>query len=83
MFNPSDIKEHMQVVSSDGNVVGMVDKLEGGTHCIKLARDQDQQVHHWIPIAWVKKVDSKGVHVSQNADTVRAEWASNPPVMAA
>jgi len=83
LFKPSDIKQHMHILSSEGSVVGMVDKLEGGTHDIKLARDQEMQVHHWIPIAWVKKVASKGAHVSQDAETVRGEWAGNPPVMAA
>jgi hypothetical protein len=79
MINQGDIKEHMNVIGQDGIVIGMVDKLEGGTQTIKLARDMDEHVHHWIPLGWVKKVDAKGVHITKDALTTQASWQSSPP----
>ena len=37
MFNKGDIKEHMEVLGSDGQHVGTVDHLEGSNQ-IKLTR---------------------------------------------
>ncbi len=79
MVKQADIKEHMQVLGLDGNVVGIVDRLEGGTQSIKLERDLDEHVHHWIPLASVKRVDAKGVHVKTDAQTAQATWQSSPP----
>ena len=80
MVNQADIKEHMQVIGTDGIVVGIVDRLEGGTYSIKLARDLDEHVHHWIALASIKRVDAKGVHLKTDAHTAQATWQSSPPV---
>lgn len=82
MFTSSDIKEHMQITGKDGIAIGLVDCLEGGTQSIKVTRDQGEHVHHWIPLAWVKKVDAKGVHVNKDAAEVLASWKASPPAMA-
>lgn len=80
MFNPSDIKQHMDVIAKDGAVIGVVDHLEGGTQSIKLTRDLKLHVHHWISLEWVKKVDAKGVHLSKDGDAARESLQSSPPV---
>ena len=82
MFTQSDIKEHMRVIADDGVVIGLVDQLEGGTQTVKLERDVDEHVHHWIPLAWVKKVDARGVHINANAATACTRWQSSPPQLA-
>ena len=52
MVNASQIKEHVEVVGSDGKHVGTVDHMEG-TDQIKLTRtDEDAGgEHHYIPLS--------------------------------
>ena len=51
MADTSQIKEHMDVISSDKKTVGKVDHLEGADK-IKLTRQSspDGQHHHFIPV---------------------------------
>ena len=69
------IREHMQVVCSNDKPFGTVDGVEGSF--IKLTKD-DRGQHHWIPIDWVTRVDSK-VHVDRPGDQAMREWLSSPP----
>jgi hypothetical protein len=77
MVQPTAIKEHMEVVGSDGGHVGMVDHMEGADQ-LKLAKsDQDAGgQHHFIPLAWVDHVDAK-VHLRQSAAEAKARWKSH------
>lgn len=70
------VREHMLVLSSDGEVCGSVD---GITHdeLIQLTRDEFG-FHHWIPMAWIERVDDK-VHLGKNAADVQREWLQTPP----
>jgi hypothetical protein len=79
MFQQGDIKEHMHIIATDGDMLASVDHVEGGTATIKLTRDQTSGVHHWIPLEWVKRVDKKGVHLNKSAEEVRQSWQENPP----
>ena len=68
-MNTEQIREHMEVVGSDGNHIGTVDHLEGEDR-IKLTRDDSADgQHHYIPTSWVEKVDET-VHLSMPADEV-------------
>lgn len=70
----SGIKEHMPVYSSCGCQVGVVDHLDGDK--IKLTKsDSPDGQHHFIPTAWVDRVDSH-VHLTKNADECKAAMAS-------
>jgi hypothetical protein len=61
----SAISEHMPVYASCGGKVGVVDKVEGDK--IKLtAKDSKDGQHHWIPTAWVDRVDTH-VHLTKNS----------------
>jgi len=74
MVAPIAIKEHMEVVGSDGVHVGTVDHLEG-RDTVKLTKD-DQEAggeHHYIPLAWVDHVETK-VHLKQSAAEAKARW---------
>jgi hypothetical protein len=71
------IKEHMPVVCSNNKQFATVDRLEG--NAIKLTRDAQGQ-HHWIPLAWVERVDEQ-VHIDRPGDQAMREWMSNPPGM--
>ena len=74
MINSQSIKEHMEVLGSDGQHVGAVDHLEG-TDKIKLTKSDIKSggQHHVIPLAWVVKVDTS-VHLSKPAKDAMAQW---------
>ena len=77
MVAPHTIKEHMEVVGSDGVHVGTVDHMEGANE-MKLTRsDEDADgEHHFIPLAWVDHVDSK-VHLKQSGAEAKARWKTH------
>ena len=67
-----NIKEHMDVIGSDGTFVGKVDHLQGND--IKLTKSSDASgQHHLIPLSWVAKVDAH-VHLSKSAKDAKAQW---------
>jgi len=67
------VQEHMEVVGSDGEHVGTVDKVRGDR--ILLTRsDQDAGGHHHsIPSRWIQSVDDK-VTLRKTADQAHAHW---------
>jgi hypothetical protein len=73
MISTSQIKEHMEVVGSDGKHVGKVDKVLGSE--IELAKfDFGAGLkHHMIPVSWVDHVDDK-VCLSLTKDAAKAGW---------
>jgi len=67
-----NIREHMEVIGSDGTAVGVVDHVQGTE--IKLTKGSDKSgQHHFIPLDWVANVDSK-VHLSKAARDAKAHW---------
>lgn len=73
MVDPSTIKEHLEVVGSDGRHVGRVDHVHGDR--IELAKLDlgSGFTHHIIPITWVDQVDEH-VHLSLTCDEAKARW---------
>ncbi len=69
------IKEHMPVVGSDDEQVGLVDHLDQG-NSIKLTKDEHGQ-HHWIPMEWVTRVDET-VRIDRPGQQARQEWTTFP-----
>lgn len=74
MTDTSQIKEHMDVMSSDKKAIGKVDHMDGADK-IKLTKQSspDGAHHHFIPVAWVDHVDQH-VHLSKSADEVAKHW---------
>jgi hypothetical protein len=74
MFNKTDIKEHMEVLGSDGQHIGTVDYLEGSSD-IKLTKSDPTSggQHHLIPLAWVDHVDQR-VHLNRSSKDVQMRW---------
>ena len=74
MIKTQDIKEHMEVLGSDGQHVGAVDHLDGKDK-IKLTKSDLKSggQHHVIPLGWVAKVDAH-VHLNKSAKDVMAQW---------
>lgn len=74
MIDASSIREHMEVVGSDGQHVGTVDHCQG-PNIIKLTKNDPAAggEHHYIPMAWVHRIDQR-VHLTQPAEEARARW---------
>lgn len=71
----SEIRPHMNVVSSCGCTMGKVDHVEGGA--IKLTKnDSPDGQHHFVPTAWVDHVDNH-VHLNKNSDETKRGWKSD------
>ena len=76
MINASQIKPKTPVVCSKDGQFAVVDHMEG-SDSIKLEKD-DKGVHHFIPLAWVTKVDDK-VHVDRTGDEAMRQWSTDAP----
>ncbi len=72
-MDAAQIKEHMEVVGSDGEHVGIVDKVEDDR--IKLTRHDSQAAgeHHYVPLSAVSKVD-EFVTLTMSADNAKTNW---------
>jgi hypothetical protein len=69
------VKAHMDVIASCGTKVGVVDHVEGGA--IKLTKkDSRDGHHHFIPTAWVARVDTH-VHLKKNSKETEQNWKSD------
>lgn len=67
------VQEHMEVVGSDGQHVGTVDKVRGD-RIILTKNDQDAGGrHHSIPSRWIQTVDSK-VTLRKSSDEAKSHW---------
>lgn len=66
------IRERMNVLGSCGNLLGVVDHVEGDS--IKLTKGGSADgMHHFIPLGWVASVDD-AVHLSKDCGEARSEW---------
>ena len=75
MIQTSQIREHMEVVGSDGGHVGKVDKVQGDQ--IELAKFDFGSgfKHHLIPITWVETVQDDKLCLNLTKDAAKAAWA--------
>ncbi|MDP3854322.1 DUF2171 domain-containing protein [Phenylobacterium sp.] len=74
MIQASLIREHMEVIGSDGGHVGRVDHVLGDE--IELAKlDLGGGLkHHLIPITWVDDVEDDKVRLNLTQDAAKASW---------
>lgn len=83
-MNQSDIKEHMEIIGTDGVHVGTVDRVESNR--IKLTKADSGEGshkghHHYIDLGLVADVEDEKVRLSANADvavTMEEETSSKP-----
>ena len=67
------VTEHMEVVGSDGEHIGTVDKVRGD-RIILTKNDVDAGGrHHSIPSRWIERVDDK-VTVRKTAEEAKSHW---------
>jgi len=70
-----DIKEHMEVLGSDGKHVGTVDCTKGADKIVLTKSDpQSGGQHHIIPVHLVQSLDKDKVHLTKPARQVMLEW---------
>ena len=76
MADPSQIREHMEVLGSDGQRVGTVDHVEGQR--IKLTRTDAaaQGEHHYLHLDMVASVEGGAVRLTRTAAQAMDEWGS-------
>lgn len=74
MFQSSEIREHMEVVGSDGHHVGKVDHVLGTD--IELAKFDfgSGLKHHIIPTSWVDTINDDKVCLRVTKDEAKAGW---------
>jgi hypothetical protein len=74
MVQPSEIREHMQVLGSDGGHVGRVDHVIGDE--IELARlDVGSGLkHHLIPLDWVDSIEENEVYLNRTKAAAKQAW---------
>jgi hypothetical protein len=74
MIDSTQIREHMEVIGSDGRHVGKVDHLEGSE--IELAKFDTASglKHHYIPLSWVDNVEDDKLRLDRTAEAAKAAW---------
>ena len=74
MIQASQIREHMDVVGSDGGHVGKVDNVMGAD--IELAKfDMGSGFrHHLIPLTWVDHIERDKVCLNLTKEAAKAGW---------
>ncbi len=73
MISAAEIREHMEVVGSDGKHVGRVDHIKGDS--IELAKLDLATMgrHRLVPLSWVDFVDDK-VHLTLAHQEAERRW---------
>jgi hypothetical protein len=74
MIETSSIREHMEVVGSDGKHIGKVDHVKGSE--IELAKFDFGAglAHHLIPVGWIARVEEDKVFLNMTKDQAKAQW---------
>ncbi|KQP96561.1 MULTISPECIES: DUF2171 domain-containing protein [unclassified Methylobacterium] len=77
MVDVAQIKEHANVVGSDGAHVGTVDHVDKGE--IKLTKTDPEAggLHHFIPVDFVHSVEGGTVRLDRPAEEVKREWSTS------
>lgn len=69
----SKVSEHMEVVGSDGQHIGTVDKVAGDRIILTKNDENAGGIHHSIPCGWIEKVEDK-VTVSKTREEAMRQW---------
>ena len=67
------VGEHMEVVASDGEKIGTVDKVRGDRIILTRNDPEAGGHHHSIPSNWIASVDDK-VMISKSATEAKTAW---------
>ena len=67
------VTEHMEVVGSDGQHIGTVDKVRGDRIILTKSDPEAGGRHHSIPCSWIETVEDK-VTVNKSHDEAQRQW---------
>jgi len=67
------VNEHMEVVGSDGQHIGTVDKVRGDRIILTKSDPEAGGRHHSIPCSWIENVDER-ITVSKSAEEAKRAW---------
>lgn len=67
------VNEQMEVVGSDGEHLGTVDKVRGDSIILTKGDDAAEGHHHSIPSLWIDSVDDQ-VKLTKSAEDARNQW---------
>ena len=65
--------EHMEVIGSDGQHIGTVDKVRGDRIILTKNDENAGGIHHSIPCSWIESVDEQ-VKVNKTAEEAMKAW---------
>ncbi len=74
MISTTSIREHMEVVGSDGDHVGKVDHVKGDQIELAWLDLGSGGKHHYIPTSWVDRVEDDKVFLSITQDEAKRRW---------
>ena len=74
MVQPSEIREHMDVVGSDGHHVGRVDHVMGEEIELTKMDMSSGLKHHMIPVSWVDHLEGDTLRLNMTKDAARSAW---------
>ena len=74
MIQASQIREHMEVIGSDGGHVGKVDHVQGDQIELSKMDLGSGFKHHLIPITWVETVQDDKLCLNMTKDAAKAAW---------
>ena len=74
MVDVSMIREHMEVVGSDGGHVGRVDHVVGDEIELTKLDLAAGLRHHMIPLSWVESVTEDEVLLNRTKEAARSQW---------
>ena len=73
-----EIREHAEVVGSDGQHVGTVDHASGDRVKLRKRDANAAGMHHEIPTAWVERIERDGtVRLNKSADEAVEQWTTS------
>lgn len=81
MASGMQLKEHMEVVGSDGKHVGIVDGIESDRLKLAKADPKAGGKHHFIPRAWIVRVGAH-VHLDKTSRDAFEQWQAEEPAPA-
>lgn len=73
MADTASIREHMEVIGSDGQHVGTVDHVRGDQIELTKSDPTAHGQHHLIPTSWIDHVDEH-VHLNKSSQEVTDHW---------
>ena len=73
MVQATQIRDHMQIVGSDGQQLGSVERMDGSSRIKFAPKGAAGGGDHFIPLNWVASVDGQTVRLSKSSHDVQQE----------